>query len=256
MSTMNIQISRLVVLVVILSGWELLVYLDPSSAFWISSPTRIFERFMHLLMNGSLLYHTGITFMEALSGLVGGAVLGVALGLLLGASRTFGQIFEPFIMAINSLPRVALAPLLVMYVGIGFASKFLLALSLVVVVVMLNTYEGVKATDANHLNAMRILGASRRQIFAKVLIPNSIPWIFAGVRVGVAFAIVGAIVGEFISAQAGIGYMIDNASGAYDTTGIMVPLFTLMICAVALDSFIQILMRHFLRWRPKETQLT
>lgn len=251
---MKIQVARLVLLIAILVLWELTVYLDPGTAFWISSPVRIFERLVHLLMNGSLLYHTGITFMEALSGLIGGTILGVALGLLLGANRTFGQIFEPFIMAINSLPRVALAPLLVMYVGIGFASKFLLALSLVVVVVMLNTYEGVKATDANHLNAMRILGAGRRQIFTKVLLPNSIPWIFAGVRVGVAFAIVGAIVGEFISAQAGIGYMIDNASGAYDTTGIMVPLLTLMICAVALDALIQLLMRHFLRWRPKEAQ--
>lgn len=251
---MKIQVARLVLLIAILVLWELTVYLDPGTAFWISSPVRIFERLVHLLMNGSLLYHTGITFMEALSGLIGGTILGVALGLLLGANRTFGQIFEPFIMAINSLPRVALAPLLVMYVGIGFASKFLLALSLVVVVVMLNTYEGVKATDANHLNAMRILGAGRRQIFTKVLLPNSIPWIFAGVRVGVAFAIVGAIVGEFISAQAGIGYMIDNASGAYDTTGIMVPLLTLMVCAVALDALIQLLMRHFLRWRPKEAQ--
>lgn len=253
---MKIHLARLALLVLILSAWELTVYLDPGSAFWISSPRRIFERFSHLLMNGSLLYHTGVTFLEALSGLLGGTLLGVVLGLMLGANRTFGQIFEPFIMALNSLPRVALAPLLVMYVGIGFASKFLLALSLVVVVVMLNTYEGVKATDANQLNAMRILGANRRQIFAKVLIPNSIPWIFAGVRVGVAFAIVGAIVGEFISSRAGIGFMIDNASGAYDTTGIMVPLFTLMICAVALDSLIQLLMRHFLRWRPKELQYT
>ncbi len=252
---MKIQIARLVVLFVILALWEAVVYIDPGTAFWVSSPSRIFERFFHLLRNGSLIYHTGVTLAEGLAGLLAGTLLGVALGLLLGANRTFGQIFEPFIMAINSLPRVALAPLLVMYVGIGFASKFLLALSLVVVVVMLNTYEGVKAADTNHLNAMRVLGASRRQIFAKVLIPNSVPWIFAGVRVGVAFAIVGAIVGEFISARAGIGYMIDNASGAYDTTGIMVPLFTLMVCAVALDSLIQLMMRHFLRWRPKEVQL-
>lgn len=253
---MKIQFWRLVVLVAVLGLWEFVVYLDPGSAFWISSPSRIFGRLAAEMTSGALLYHTGVTLAEALSGLVAGAALGVLIGLLLGANRTFGQIFEPFIMAINSLPRVALAPLLVMYVGIGFASKFLLALSLVVVVVMLNTYEGVKAADNNHLNAMRMLGASRLQIFVKVLIPTSVPWIFAGVRVGVAFAIVGAIVGEFISAQAGIGYMIDNASGAYDTTGIMVPLLTLMICAVALDALIQVMMRHFLRWRPKEVRMS
>jgi NitT/TauT family transport system permease protein len=202
-------------------------------------------------MDGSLLRHTWVTLYEALSGLAAGTLIGVFFGLMLGVSRTLGRTLEPFIMAINALPRVALAPLLVMYVGIGFASKFLLALSLVVVVLMVNTYEGVKSVDANHVNALRILGASRLQIFVKLLIPNSIPWILAGLRVGVSFAIVGAIVGEFISAQAGIGYMINTASGSYDTTGMMVPLFTLMICAVCLDLLIKMLTRRLTVWRPQ-----
>jgi NitT/TauT family transport system permease protein len=202
-------------------------------------------------MDGSLLRHTWVTLYEALSGLAAGTLIGVFFGLMLGVSRTLGRTLEPFIMAINALPRVALAPLLVMYVGIGFASKFLLALSLVVVVLMVNTYEGVKSVDANHVNALRILGASRLQIFVKLLIPNSVPWILAGLRVGVSFAIVGAIVGEFISAQAGIGYMINTASGSYDTTGMMVPLFTLMICAVCLDLLIKMLTRRLTVWRPQ-----
>ena len=227
----------------------MLGYLDP---FWMSSPSLIGQRFVELLTDGSLLYHTGITLWEAFAGLVVGILVGIALGLVLGVSPRIGQIVEPFIMAINSLPRVALAPLLVLYVGIGFASKFLLAFSLVVVIIMVNTFEGVKAVEPKLINAMRILGASRLAIFWKVLLPSCIPWILAGIRVSMSFAIVGAIVGEFISSQAGIGYMIDNASGAYDTTGIMVPLFTLMVCGLALDFVVQAITRYLLRWRTPQ----
>ncbi len=121
---------------------------------------------------------------------------------------------------------------------------------------MVNTFEGVRAVDPTLVNAMRILGASRIQLFKMVLIPNSVPWILAGIRVSVAFAIVGAIVGEFISARAGIGYLIDRASGAYDTTGMMVPLFTLMLCAIMIDFLIVRLTDYLLRWRVSRMQTT
>lgn len=159
-------------------------------------------------------------------------------------------------MAINALPRVALAPLIVMAVGIGFASKFLLAFSLVVVIAMINTFEGIRSVDPLLLNAMRTLGANPRQLFTTVLIPNCVPWMLASLRVSVAFAIVGAIVGEFISSRSGIGYMIDSASGAYDTTGIMVPLLMLMFCAVVLDWMIVRLTRYLLRWRADGARIS
>lgn len=251
---MVIQLSRLALLGAILLAWEGSVRTGLLDPFWMSSPSRIAERTRSLLADGSLLYHTWITLSEAFSGLIVGVVVGVALGLLLGISPTLGRIVEPFIMAINSLPRVALAPLLVLYVGIGFASKFLLAFSLVVVIIMVNTFEGVKAVEPKLINAMRILGAKRSAIFSKVLLPACVPWILAGIRVSTSFAIVGAIVGEFISSQAGIGYMIDNASGAYDTTGIMVPLLTLMICGLVLDVKIQAATRYLLRWRSPQPE--
>jgi NitT/TauT family transport system permease protein len=252
----RVALYRLATLIVLLSVWEGAVKLGLVNSFWISSPTMIAHRALELVRDGALFYHTGITLLEAFAGLVAGTIVGILLGLVLGANRTLGQVVEPFIMALNALPRVALAPLLVMYVGIGFASKFLLAFSLVVVIVMVNTFEGVRAVDPMLVNAMRVLGAKQLQLFRMVLIPNSVPWILAGIRVSVAFAIVGAIVGEFISAQAGIGYMIDQASGAYDTTGIMVPLLTLMLCAVVLDFIITRLTRYLLRWRVSRMQTT
>lgn len=252
----RIAVYRLIALAALIVAWEGSVRVGLANPFWVSSPRMIAVRMYTLLADGQLFYHTGVTLLEAFSGLVAGTVAGVLLGLLLGASNTVGKVVEPFIMAINSLPRVALAPLLVMYVGIGFASKFLLAFSLVVVIIMVNTFEGVRAADPTQVNAMRILGAKRLQLFSMVLIPHSVPWILAGIRVSVSFAIVGAIVGEFISSRAGIGFMIDHASGAYDTTGIMVPLFTLMISAVALDFMIVFLTRHLLRWRVSRMQTT
>jgi len=141
-----------------------------------------------------------------------------------------------------------------MAVGIGFMSKFLLAFSLVVVIAMINTYEGIRSVDPVLVNAMRTLGARPRQLFTAVLIPNSVPWILASLRVSVAFALVGAIVGELMSSRAGIGYMIDNASGAYDTTGMMVPLLTLMLCAVGLDFLILLATRRLLRWRAGDNR--
>ena len=252
----RIGLYRLLTLAGVLMAWEGVVAAKLVNAFWISSPSLIGERTVKLLATGDLLRHTAVTMSEALAGLAAGMVAGVALGILVGASRTVGQVLEPFIMAINALPRVALAPLMVMAVGIGFASKFLLAFSLVVVTAMINTYEGIRSVDPLLVNAMKMLGASRRQLFATVLLPNSVPWMLASLRVSVAFAIVGAIVGEFISSRSGIGYMIDNASGAYDTTGIMVPLLMLMLCAVLLDWLIVRLTRHLLRWRADEARIS
>ena len=252
----RVNTLRLIVLVAFVLFWEVSVQSGLANPFWISSPSKIAIRAVELMGGGVLFHHLGVTLLEAFSGLVAGTVAGVLLGIVLGSSRIVGQVVEPFIMAINSLPRVALAPLLVMYVGIGFASKFLLAFSLVVVIVMVNTFEGVRAVDPTLVNAMRILGAGRMQLFRMVLLPNSVPWILAGVRVSVSFSIVGAIVGEFISARAGIGFLIDRASGAYDTTGIMVPLLTLMLCAVVIDFLIVRLTSYLLRWRVSRMQST
>ena len=245
----RINLYRFFVFFVIFGAWEASVQIGWIRPFWVSSPSLILERAYSQIITGELLFHTGVTLSEALSGLGAGVIIGVLLGAALGGSRTLGEVVQPFIMALNALPRVALAPLLILYVGIGFASKFLLAFSLVVVIVMINTFEGIRATDPNLINAMKILGAGRIRLFTMVLLPNSVPWILASIRVSIAFAMVGAIVGEFISSRSGIGYLIDLASGAYDTTGMMVPLFVIMICAVSLDVIVVQITKYLLRWR-------
>ena len=246
---LKIWVYRFLILGGVLAVWELLTYTKFLNPFWASSPSLIAKRTWEMILDGAIFYHFGITLHETFAGLVVGCVVGVVLGLLTGVNRTFGMVFEPFIIALNSLPRVALGPLLVMYVGIGFASKFLLAFSLVVVVVMLNTFEGVRSVDPVLVHALRTLQASRWQLFTKLLLPNSIPWILSAVRVSIPFAIIGAIVGEFISSRAGIGYIIDAASGAFDTTGIITPLVWLMLVAFALDRSVLALANYLMRWR-------
>jgi NitT/TauT family transport system permease protein len=245
----RIVVFQLLVLCATLALWQTGARVGVIDPVWTSSPSLIGEAFWQSLTNGELVYHTRVTIWEALCGLSVGTAAGIGLGLLLGVTRLFGAVFEPFIVALNSLPRVALAPLIVMYVGIGFASKFLLAFSLVVVPVMINTYEGINSVDPVLVNLMRVMGAKRGQTFLKLLLPNCVPWIFSALRVSISFAIIGAIVGEFISARAGIGYMISTAAGAFDTTGMLMPLFVLMMLAFLLDRLFLKLSATLLRWR-------
>lgn len=245
----RIRLWQLGLALAVLGLWEAGATFGWFNAFWTSSPSRIATRLSEQLLSGELLPHVALTVGEALAGLATGVAIGMSLGLLLGVNRTLGAVFEPFIMAVNSLPRVALGPLIVMFFGIGPAAKIVLAFSLVVVVVMLNTYEGVRSIDPKLLHVMTILKASRWQVFQKCLLPNCVPWVFSAVRASIAFAIIGVLVGEFISARAGIGYLIDRASGAFDITGIFTPLVVLMAVAVLLDVALQRLGARALRWR-------
>lgn len=245
----KIRLIQIMLLTGGLTLWEAGVRGGLFNPFWVSSPWQLASAFWQSLLKNEISFHLGVTLLEALTGLAAGAAAGVLLGLLLGMSRFIGSALEPFIIALNCLPRVALAPLIVMFVGIGFASKFLLAFSLVVVPMMINTWEGIKSVDQIQLNLMKVLRASRRQLFRKVLLPNCIPWLFSGLRVSLSFAIIGAIVGEFISARAGIGYMMDEAAGGFDTTGMLMPLVVLMLVSFALDRGLLALSHRFLHWR-------
>lgn len=249
--TQQIRLLQALIFVGAIALWEGGVRLGLINPFWTSSPAMLLQAFVSSLAENNITFHLGVTLSEALSGLAVGALAGIALGLLLGMSRIVGLALEPFIVALNSLPRVALAPLIVMFVGIGFASKFLLAFSLVVVPMMINTWEGIKSVDIVQLNLMKVLKANRWQLFAKVLLPNCIPWLFSGLRVSLSFAIIGAIVGEFISARAGIGFMMDEAAGGFDTTGMLMPLFVLMIVSFALDRVLLAVSSYYLHWRQQ-----
>jgi len=221
--------------------------IDP---FFISSPGRIAVDLKKGFADGILLKDVGITLFEAFAGLVIGLVTGVAVGLAFGMWRPLELIAEPFMSAFNALPRPAIAPLAVLWFGIGLASKVLLAWSLVFFLVFYNTYLGVKTIDQDIVNAMRVMRASRWQLVRIVIFPSVFTWIFAALRLSVSYALIGAIIGEFVGATAGIGYQLIAAEGLLQTDRVYSALILVGVIAALLTTLAKMLENRILKWRP------
>jgi NitT/TauT family transport system permease protein len=170
-------------------------------------------------------------------------LIGVPIGIVLGRSRFLQELFEPFLLVINALPKIALAPLFLIWFGVGFSMKVAIAFSLVVVVMVLSTYLGMRTLRQELINSCRTMGATELQLFVKIVLPSIVPWLFAGLKVSLGFALIGAILGEFIAAQGGIGYLIDNAIGTFDTPVVFVGLFVLLFLSFLINSGIDLLRR-------------
>jgi NitT/TauT family transport system permease protein len=242
---------RVGVLLVVAGAWEIATRAGLVNAFWVSSPSRIVGDLVRRLRGAEVYLHIGVTLYEAFLGFVAGAAVGIAAGFILARSEELARVLDPFVTALNSLPRVALAPLFILWFGIGLTSKVILAFSLVVFILLVNTYAGAKNVDPDLVVIARLLGASRRQVTLKIVLPSSIPWIFAGLRLGLAYALIGAVVGEVIVATAGLGFMISHAAGVFDTTGVFTALIILMVIATLLNEVMKAAEAKLLRWRPK-----
>lgn len=242
---------RLVFGLFLLSLWELSSgrIIDP---FWISSPSLVFGYLWQVISDGSLFGHLAITLYETFTGFFIGALAGIGFGFLLARKETLAQVLDPFIVAFNGIPRIALAPIFIIWFGIGPNSKIILVVIVVFFLTFFSTYSGVKGVDIELKNILRVMGASERQILWKVTIPATVPWITTGLKLSVPYAIVGAVVGEFIAASKGLGYLINYNTSLFSTTGafggILVLALVVVLCNEAIDRF----EAHLLRWRPKE----
>ena len=245
------NVWRLGLLVLGAGAWEAATRFGVVNAFWVSSPSRIVVDLVKRIVGGEVFFHIAVTLYEAFLGFVLGATVGIAAGFLLARSEELARVLDPFVTALNSLPRVALAPLFILWFGIGLTSKVVLAFSLVVFILLVNTYAGAKNVDQDLVIIARLLGASRRQLTMKIILPSSIPWIFAGLRLGLAYALIGAVVGEVIVATAGLGFQISHAAGVFNTTGVMSSLIILMVIATLLNEAMKVAEVKLLRWRPK-----
>ena len=172
-----------------------------------------------VISDGSIFGHLAITLYETFTGFFIGAICGIGLGFLLGQRETLAQIIDPYIVAFNGIPRIALAPLFIIWFGIGPTSKVVLVVIVVFFLTFFNTYAGIKGVDAELKNILRIMGATERQILMKVTVPAIVPWITTGLKISVPYAIVGAVVGEFIAASKGLGYLINYNTSLFSTTG-------------------------------------
>jgi NitT/TauT family transport system permease protein len=233
--------------------WEIGVRAGWISAFLVGSPFGIFAEGYKMLMSGDLLSDTWYTLFEAILGFVIGTIVGSLLGLALWYSAFVARLVEPFIVAINSVPKIALAPIVVLWFGTGLVSKVMLSVSLTAIVALIAAYQAAKDADVDLQSLLISMGADKHQVFFKAVVPSTLPSIIATFRINIGFGLVGAVVGEFISSQRGLGHLIYTASSLYDLNTVWVGLFTLMIMGFVLYYVIDIIERTSLPWKQSNT---
>jgi NitT/TauT family transport system permease protein len=235
--------------IVALAAWQELVAVKVLDPFFVSRPTDVARRIATWIVSGSLWGHLAVTLEESLIGLVIGAALGIALGFGLARLPVFARIFDPYIKMLNAIPRVVLAPLFLLWFGLGIWSKVALAVTLVFFVIFFNTYQGVRDADRVLIDNVRMLGASERQLVWHVLVPSALTWIFSSLQTSLGFAMVGAVVGEYLGATRGLGYVISQAEGTFDTTGVFAGMTVLAVVVVVASAGVTRLERWLLRWK-------
>ncbi len=244
---------RIGLLVVILAAWQGLTAIGAIKAFYISSPLAIAQQFVEWVGDGTIADNAGVTLTEALAGWALGSVLGIVAGLALGRSRLAQRVLEPYIVMLNAIPRLALAPLFIIWFGLGIESKIALIVTVVFFVLLINTYAGAKSVDADLQVLSRALGSSRWQITRYIELPSCLPWIFAGLRLALAYGVAGAIVGEFVASERGLGNLIERRGGLLDVTGQFAALVVLLAMVWIVDVLMSMVERRLFRWRPGES---
>jgi NitT/TauT family transport system permease protein len=233
--------------------WEIGVRMGWISAFLVGSPAGIFSFAYKMILSGELLSDTWYTLFEAILGFIIGTIFGSLLGLALWYSVFVARLVEPFIVAINSVPKIALAPIVVLWFGTGLVSKVALSVSLTAIVALIAAYQAAKDADVDLQSLLISMGADKHQVFFKAVVPSTLPSIIATFRINIGFGLVGAVVGEFISSQRGLGHLIYTASSLYDLNTVWVGLFTLMIMGFVLYYVIDIIERTSLPWKQSNT---
>ena len=245
--------ARLAVLVVFLGLWQLVVAVGLVDAFWISTPALIGQELWHLLESGALASDVAVTIYEALVAFVISSALGIICGLLLARSPFWDDVLAPFVLALNSLPRVALAPLIILWFGIGVMAKVVTAFTLVFFILLVNTLGGAKNVDNDIITIARLMGASKRDILWKVTFPSALPWIFTGLNLGLTYSLLGVIVAEILASNRGLGYLIAASAASFNTAGVFAGLITLAVVAWLFSLIMRKVEARLLRWKPSLT---
>jgi|APSaa5957512622_1039677.scaffolds.fasta_scaffold36249_2 NitT/TauT family transport system permease protein len=246
--------TALLSLFLALAGWQLLIQFTDLPAFILPSPADVGTRFARALTDGSLLRHTSVTLGEVLLGLLTGSTLATVLGYLLAKSRLFEQLLAPYLVASQAVPVVAIAPLLVIWFGPGIFSKVLICALIVFFPVLVNTIVGVRAVPNALRDLMRSLRATRWQTLRYLEIPAALPVFLGGLRIGAALSVIGAVVGEFVGADRGLGFLINVGRGQYDTALVFVAIFALVALALVLYGVVAWLENYLLKWQAWRSQ--
>ncbi|MCD1262498.1 ABC transporter permease subunit [Shinella sp. AETb1-6] len=251
MQAVNVRLIQITLLAVILGGWQLGVTTGVIDRFFFPAPLDIVQQVVTWVIDPGFYKHVGITLSETVLGYLIGTGLGVAAGVWLGLSPFTARILDPFIKAINAIPRVVLAPIFVLWLGLGLWSKVALAVTLVFFVTFFNAMQGVREVNPVVLSNTRILGARRSDLLRHVYFPAAASWILSSLRTSVGFAVVGAIIGEYLGASAGLGYLIARAEGNFDAVGVFAGIIILAVFVLIIDLLLDVAEKRLITWRPK-----
>ncbi|TXK79112.1 ABC transporter permease [Paenibacillus sp. N3.4] len=244
---------QIIVFIAIFGSWQILSANKIIDPFFFSSPFSVIKQIMEWIMEGTsqgpLYVHFVVSFEETVIAFFIGVILGVVAGYALGRNDILSVIFGPYIQMLNALPRVVLAPIFIIWFGLGMPSKIALGVTLTFFIVFFNAFQGVREVDKNLLNNARLLGANRRQLAQHVIIPSALTWILSSLHSSFGFALVGAVVGEFIGSTKGLGFLIAQAQGAFNTTGVFAGMVLLSVTALAANWAVTKLETRFIAWR-------
>ncbi|MGP3933101.1 ABC transporter permease [Nonomuraea sp. KM88] len=251
--TVTVALTRLALVVVLLAVWEW------SAERWFditftSKPSAIGARLLEWHQDGVLWANTWVTLEEIVLGFVLGSAAGALAGFLLASAPRVYRVLDPFVMALYSIPKVALAPLFIVWFGIGTNMKVLLAAATVFFLVFLNTAAGVREVDRGLIDAVRLMGGTKRDIATKVILPSSMTGMLTGLKVAVPYALIGAVIGELVASNRGLGYLINDAAANFDTAGVFATLVVLSVIAALLNLVVGLFDRWVGRWKPLEAR--
>ena len=249
--TLQLASLRLGLLLALLAAWEVLTRTGIASPFFFGRPAEVWRILVEWVGSGSLWPHLWVTLLETGLAFVVGTLLGIGCGLWLALSPRTAAVLDPFIKAVNAMPRVVLAPIFATWFGLGIASKVALGITLVFFIVFFNVYQGVRNVDPLLVSNARMLGASPRQLVRHVFWPSALAWEFSSLHAAVGMAFVGAVVGEYLGSARGVGYLILQAEGSFDINGVMAGIVVLTTCALALDGAVSRAERRLLAWQPR-----
>lgn len=232
-----------------LLAWQLTVQWTQLPRFILPAPMDVWSRFLDALSDGSLLFHTGVTLAEIVLGLLVGITFATVLGYALAKSRSLEKVLSPYLVASQAIPVVAIAPLLVIWLGDGILSKVVICALIVFFPVLVNTVVGVRAVPPALYDLMHSIRATRWQILLKLEIPASLPIMLGGLRIGATLSVIGAIVGELVDAEQGLGFLLQLGDFQYDTSMVFVAVFMLIVLALSMYGVVTLLERKFLKWQ-------
>ncbi len=258
----NLRVWQVGLLVAIFAVWHVLTTPglvppmvfenDQQAAFFFGEPLKVFGRIGRwFFIDADIYSHLGVTLIETVLAFGIGAAAGLGGGLWLALSPMASALLEPYIKAMNSMPRIILAPIFAVWFGLGIASKVALGFTLVFFIVFFNVYQGVKEVSPVILANARMLGASNRQLLRHVYLPSATSWVFSSLHTSVGLAFVGAVVGEYLGSASGVGYLIHQAEGVFDINTVMAGILVLTGFALALDGAVGRIERHLMKWQPK-----